>query len=382
MAKKISDPQEVVAYNEPEDSAFEFDFCSLPQMPERQFESNVIPERAALINLLGKKWVNGTKFNYYFFDRESDGELVTFADGAQEWRTWTASEDQKNVVRDAFKLWMDVGIGVSFEEVNSREEAEIRIGFMQGDGSWSFVGRDILNIGLNERTMNFGWSLTRNAQEIDTAVHEIGHTLGFPHEHQNPNAGIVWNEEAVYTALSRPPNRWPREKTFHNIIRKIDADEVQGSSWDPHSIMHYPFPAGLILQPAEFRNGLAPDPGLSMRDKEWVKKFYPPLHEDDYEALRPLRIVRLDIEPGEQLNFVIKPTVSRNYTINTFGISDTVMVLFEDDGGELRYVAGDDDSGLSTNARIRTKLYRGRRYVLRIRLYYKELAGQTAVMMW
>ena len=54
--------------------------------------------------------------------------------------------------------------------------------------------------------MNFGWDLTQPG-EIDTAIHEIGHTLGFPHEHQNPHAGIVWDEEAVYAALAQPPNQ-------------------------------------------------------------------------------------------------------------------------------------------------------------------------------
>ena len=28
--------------------------------------------------------------------------------------------------------------------MKNREDAEIRIGFMQDDGSWSYVGRDIL----------------------------------------------------------------------------------------------------------------------------------------------------------------------------------------------------------------------------------------------
>jgi hypothetical protein len=67
----------------------------------------------------------------------------------------------------------------------------------------------------------------------DTALHGIGHTLGLPHEHQNPNAGIVWDEETVYTSLGGPPNNWPREKTQWNILRKIEPDTVQGSYWDP-----------------------------------------------------------------------------------------------------------------------------------------------------
>jgi len=57
----------------------------------------------------------------------------------------------------------------------------------------------------DERSMNFGWDIS---DEVDTAIHEIGHTLGAPHEHQNPNAGIVWDEEAVYNALAQPPNSW------------------------------------------------------------------------------------------------------------------------------------------------------------------------------
>ena len=129
------------------------------------------------------------------------------------------------------------------------------------------IGRDVLDIGGNQRTMNFGWDLTRPAQEIDTAVHEIGHTLGFPHEHQNPNAGIVWDEEAVYAALAKPPNSWDRDTTFHNIIRKIEPDTVQGSNWDPNSIMHYPFEAGPDQGARAVPTGLDPAGGLSERDR-------------------------------------------------------------------------------------------------------------------
>jgi hypothetical protein len=82
------------------------------------------------------------------------------------------------------------------------------------------------------------------------------------------------------------------------------------------------------------------------------------------------------------MNFRIEPDATRSYTIRTFGISDTVMVLFEEVNGELRYLTGDDDSGEDYNAEIQVRLFRGRRYVLRIRLYYSDRAGETAVMMW
>ena len=153
-------------------------------------------------------------------------------------------------------------------------EAEIRIGYAR-DGSWSYVGREILDIPVNERTMSFGWPLDRDDYGLTTAIHEIGHTLGMPHEHQNPFAGIVWDEDAVYGYLGGPPNNWPRETTFNNVLRKIDAAEVAGSNWDPDSIMEYQFPAGLIIEPAAYHNGIFPPGTLSPLDKTWAKTWYP-----------------------------------------------------------------------------------------------------------
>lgn len=357
-------------------------YCSLPPVPERTFDPGTDPERARLIVSSELKWVNGTVLHYYFFDRDTDGETVTFTDGTTQWRPWTTGDAEKDVVRRGFEQWKQLGIGLEFREVGRREDSEVRVGFMRDDGAWSYIGRDILDRGQDRRTMNFGWDLMRQASEIDTAVHEIGHTLGFPHEHQNPNAGIEWDEEAVYAALAKPPNRWDQAKTYYNIIRKIEPDTVQGSSWDSDSVMHYPFAAGLIRKPEQYRQGLRPAGGLSQRDRTWVHTFYPPMSAQDYRPLRPFQSEKLAIREGQQANFLIEPTATRPYEIRTFGPSDTVIVLFEEEGGEPRYLAGDDDSGEDYNAYLRVKLLSGRKYVLRVRLYYSDRAGETAVMLW
>lgn len=75
------------------------------------------------------------------------------------------------------------------------------------------------------------------------------------------------------------------------------------------------------------------------------------------------------------------PDESRWYRFRTTGNSDTVMVLFEDDGsGDLRQVAADDDSGYERNAEFSLPLQRAVRYVLRVRLYCKEESATFGVL--
>lgn len=358
-------------------------YCSARHSDIRTFSPEVSTERQRLIVVNDKKWVNGTILRYYFFTEDTDGEYVFSTNGSRTWRTWKGSKREMDVVRDAFKEWADVGIGLEFKEVFNREEAEIRIGFMDGDGAWSYIGRDILEISSNNRTMNFGWNIAQERDGIDVAIHEIGHTLGFPHEHQNPNAGIVWDEDAVYESLAGHPNYWPPDVTYRNIIRKINPDEVQGSNWDPDSIMHYPFGRGMIRSPREYRNGLSPKPGLSPRDKSWVKHFYPPIDKrDELPQLEAMKSVTFNLQPSEQKDFVFIPELTKDYNIGTFGEMDTVMVLFEDINGDLQYRDGDDDSGKDYNALIKMKLIKGNRYVIRLRLYFKYQTGDSAIMVW
>ena len=335
-------------------------YCAAPPRVIPALPTALPVARARAILVTRTKWVNGTTLRFQFID---------------------GPEDQRDVVRASFEEWKACGIGLSFQEVTEASEAEVRIGFDHSDGSWSYLGRDVLGIGTNQRTMNFGWDLT-TAYGRTTALHEIGHTLGKPHEHQNPKAGIVWDEEAVYRVLGGAPNNWPRETTYHNILRKLELNEIEGSDWDPNSIMHYDFPGGLIKEPAQYAStGISPPGTLSEVDIDYIRAWYPPL-EGEPAVLHPFKSVPLALVPGQQANFVIHPTESRRYNVGTFGESDAVLVLFEDVNGELRFRGGDDDSGEDRNALLRTKLFAGREYVARVRLYYSWASGGTAVMLW
>lgn len=344
-------------------------YCAARFPKPPKIARDVSPDRMRLILQTSDKWLNGSKVRYWFFDSP---------------KRWVGAKDQQEVVRKAFSMWKALGVGLDFVEVHARKDADVRIAFEDGDGSWSYIGTDVRTKRKDLRTMNFGWSLTEDpAEGLDTALHEIGHTLGLPHEHQNPFAGIVWNEPAVYAALAKPPNRWSRSTTFHNIIEKLVADEVQGSNWDSDSVMHYPFEAGLIDKPTQFRSGITPAGGLSSRDRQWILKFYPPMASPTtFPILQPLQSVPLVLAPAQQANFLFKPVQSRAYEFRTFGAADTVMALYEGAGSSGTAIAEDDDSGEGRNAYFKADLTAGQTYVVRVRLYYAEVEGETALMAW
>jgi hypothetical protein len=159
-----------------------------------------------------------------------------------------------------------INIKFTFTDIDraKNEANHVRVSFDPDGGSWSLVGTDAINQ-KSAPTMNLGWF------DVSTVMHEFGHVLGLIHEHQNPKGqSIEWNDKAVY-AWANQTQGWTKEETDTNILNKYSNDQINGSSFDPLSIMLYFFPASLTIN----HKGTTQNLRISGEDALWLNKTYP-----------------------------------------------------------------------------------------------------------
>jgi hypothetical protein len=293
---------------------------------------------------IGKTWMNGSTLRVRFM-----GGTPTEQGVAKEQAGW----------------WAAVA-NLKFE-FNNAPNAEIRIAFDRRDGAWSYVGTDCRNIPLDQPTMNLGFL------DGGTAAHEFGHAIGLAHEHQNPAGGIQWNEQVVIREAAKAPNFWDEATTRHNILRKYSADQINGTKFDPDSIMLYFFPASWTL------NGIGTKANevLSAMDKAFVAgaKMYPKTGGTTSNAVELIVNAKKRTQasigkPGEEDLYRFTAPTDGRYVIDTLGPTDVVMKLFGPNS-ETALIAEDDDSGLDLNARIAADLVKGD-YFVQVRHYSRQ----------
>lgn len=174
-------------------------------------------------------------------------------------------------VKDVAVEWTKVA-NLNFEFSNDGP-TDIRIAFMPGKGSWSYIGTTCRNIDEPQPTMNYGW-LSPGSDEAElrrVVLHEFGHAIGLIHEHQNPKGGIHWNKSAVVNDLSGPPNNWDAATIETNIFHFYPPTDVIATDVDAASIMMYPIPKAWTVD--GFSAGLNGE--LSEHDKTLIRSVYP-----------------------------------------------------------------------------------------------------------
>ena len=184
------------------------------------------------------------------------------------------SDPLRQRVRHFADLWVEEGMAALTFRWVARGNADVRIAFEQGNGSWSLLGTECRQERDQSRpTMNFGW-LTDASTEAEVravVLHEFGHALALIHEHQNPEGGIAWNEEEVIRDLGGPPNLWDEATIRHNVLDHYDPARVNATALDPHSIMMYPIPNRWTK--GDFETGMNAD--FSQTDRMHIRKVYP-----------------------------------------------------------------------------------------------------------
>lgn len=156
-----------------------------------------------------------------------------------------------------------VGLDIAF--VDNPMEANIRISFDINGGAWCYVGTQCLEIPKNKPTMNLGWL------DVPTIIHEMLHACSAIHEHQNPlGKPIPWNKEKVYEWAAKTQG-WDQSTTNTNILDTYSADSINGSNFDPKSIMLYFFPGSLTTDGTGTEQNLR----LSKDDVLWASNIYP-----------------------------------------------------------------------------------------------------------
>ncbi|MBX9693977.1 MAG: hypothetical protein K2Z81_16450 [Cyanobacteria bacterium] len=253
--------------------------------------------------MIGHTWKPGTTVRVGFYGGKPEWYKFV-AETAKDWTNYgNIKLDFGDQSSGSYRQW---------SPSDTDYVADIRIGFVGGDGHWSAVGTDsISGARANERSMNLGFENEPQWRWKRVVLHEFGHALGFGHEHQHPNGfcdnEFLWNDEpgyqltwqwvgpevddilyvkdangkkpGLYKRMIGAPNKWSNGMLDAQMRQMTQQSAYQRGFTpgpvDRKSIMHYGFDESYFKNGKDSPCCIVEADVISEVDKQGMAKFYP-----------------------------------------------------------------------------------------------------------